>query len=254
MITAKPTENLAGVTIEGTFDDLYEITESIYRITGLDDNYDDPYWGIKNRLLGVCYDIRHAYMGTREIRLVDNNIVESFPKSYPRREVRYSVNIMFTEAVFVALSVSEMYLCSGKYYGKRSMKQKLGESYSPLRYADYVRDRAVLDTLAAVILGALAEAIGDDEVEKLLMIQGRKYGFFFLDYATMYLDKCNIEYLKAPVEKRKDKLKNIAKRFLQQPDSYRNMKRDLEYSAKLEGCSVHELYDPRLEYPEEINW
>ena len=59
MISAKPTENLAGITIDGDHDDFYEIIESIYRMTGLEESYDDYYWSVKNRLLGVCYDIRH---------------------------------------------------------------------------------------------------------------------------------------------------------------------------------------------------
>ena len=30
MILAKPTENLTGVTVEGSFDDFYELTDSIF--------------------------------------------------------------------------------------------------------------------------------------------------------------------------------------------------------------------------------
>ena len=74
MISAKPTENFAGITIEGDHDDFYEIMESIYRMTGIEDSYDDYYWSVKNRLLGVCYDIRHAFMGDRAIKLVDNGV------------------------------------------------------------------------------------------------------------------------------------------------------------------------------------
>ena len=33
-----------------------------------------------------------------------------------------------------------------------------------------------------------------------------------------------------------------------------SQKRDLEYSAKQYGCSFHELHDPKLKYPEEIEW
>lgn len=50
------------------------LTDSIYRMTGFEERYDDFYWGVKNRLLAVCYDIRHAYMGDREVKLVDNGV------------------------------------------------------------------------------------------------------------------------------------------------------------------------------------
>ena len=108
--------------------------------------------------------------------------------------------------------------------------------------------------MSAVILGALAEVIGDDELENLFKLRGRQYGDIFMDYAAQYVDKCNMEYLKTAPDKRKDKLKNIAKRFIQQPDAYKNLKRDLEYSARQYHCSFHELHDPNLKYPEEIEW
>lgn len=121
-------------------------------------------------------------------------------------------------------------------------------------YADYIRDKAVIDKLSVTILDALAEVIGDEELEKLMKLKENCYTFLFWDYAEQYVYKCNIEYLKTVVEKRKDKIRNIAKRFLKQPDSYKRLKQDLEYSAKVYHCSVHELEDPKLEYPEEIEW
>ncbi len=80
MIYAKPTENLTGICLEGEYLDFYEIVESIYRMTGLEDDYYDPYWGVKNRLLGMCYDIRHAYQGDREVTFVDNGVNDALEK------------------------------------------------------------------------------------------------------------------------------------------------------------------------------
>ena len=60
MISAKPTENLTGIILKGNFDDFY--------------------WGVKNRLLAVCYDIRHVYMGDREVKLVDNGVHDEMMK------------------------------------------------------------------------------------------------------------------------------------------------------------------------------
>lgn len=64
------------------------------------------------------------------------------------------------------------------------------------KYSDYIRDKAVIDMLSAVILGALAEVIGDDELEKLFKLKRHQYGDIFFNYAAQYVDKCNIEYLK----------------------------------------------------------
>ena len=71
---------------------------------------------------------------------------------------------------------------------------------------------------------------------------------------TMYVDKCNIEYFKTPVDKRKDKIRTIAKRLVKKPAAYDNMKYGLETSARHYGCSIYQLEDPKLDYPEDIEW
>ena len=262
MITAKPTEHLTGITLEGEFEDFYEIVESIYRITGLEEDYNDLYWSVKNRLLGICYDIRHAYMGDRNVKLTENGVHEEMMKWHsmilPKQNVHFSVEIMFPEAVFVALSVPEMYLLSGGYYGNRARKVHKNDPDADILvrdYADYIRDKAILDILCSVILSAYAEVVGDEELEKLLhQKELHNYGNGYVHYATQYVDKCNIEYLKTAPEKRKDKLRNIAKRLADKPAAYNKMQRDLEYSAREYHCSIHELQDPSLEYPEDFEW
>ena len=170
-------------------------------------------------------------MGDRDIKLVDNGVHDEMMKWHsmilPKQEVHFSVNVMFPEAVFVALSAPELYVWSCQYYRKRTKRQEENAAFPTHKYSSYIRDKAIIDTLSAVILGTLAEVIGDDEIEKLFKIRGHRYEDLFLNYATQYV---------------------------QQPDAYKNMKRDLEYSAKQYGCSFHELHDPKLKYPEEIEW
>lgn len=40
---------------------------------GLEEDYRDRIWSVKNWFPGLCHDIRHAYMGDREIQLVENS-------------------------------------------------------------------------------------------------------------------------------------------------------------------------------------
>lgn len=258
MISAKPTEHLTGITLEGEFQDFYEIVESIHRMTGLEEDYDDCYWGVKNRLLGICYDVRHAYQGDRNVKLSDNGVYDELMKRHsiilPKNNVHFSVEILFPEAVFVALALPEMYLWSSTYYGSRTKKQEENARFPVQRYSDYLRDQAILDWLSSTILQALADVIGDDELEKLLKFRTYRYEEHFAKYVTQYIDKCNIEYLKTDPDKRKDKLRNIARRIVRKSAAYENMKRALEYSSMEYKCSIYELYDPKLEYPEEIEW
>ncbi len=261
MISAKPTKHLTGVIIEGEYEDFDEMVKSIHRMTGLEEDYNDRYWSVKNRLLGICYDIRHAYQGDRNVKLVDNGADDELMKWHsvimPRQNLHYSVEVLFPEALFVAFSVSELYFSSSVYYGRRAEKHQKTEE-RPVKfvdkYADYIRDQAMLDMLSSVILSAFAEVIGDEDFEKLLGGKGKFYSCEYEHYAAQYVDKCNVEYLKTAPEKRKDKLRNIGKRLLKKPDTYRNILRGLESAAKIHGCSIHELSDPDLKYPEAIEW
>ena len=79
----------------------------------------------------------------------------------------------------MALAVPELYLWSRRNYGQRAKKPENTIALPPLKYADYIRDTVVIDTLLAAILGALAEAIGDDEFEELCRIKENQYSDFF---------------------------------------------------------------------------
>ncbi len=72
MITITNTPNLTGVTISGDFNDLYNLVEAFHEITI--NEYSEKhhrYIEISTRVLGLCYDIRHAYQGDREIELME---------------------------------------------------------------------------------------------------------------------------------------------------------------------------------------
>ena len=255
MLRTKPTANLTGVTIQGDYNDFSTLVDSIHRIIGFDETSNDFHFGVKRRLLGICYDIRHAYMGDREVILEDNGMSEEKMRWHdittPKENVYYSVNVLFPEAIFVAAAVPQIYVFSSRYYGTRALRD---ESKMPvLPYADYIRDKANLEVLCAGIWEALGKVVGDEELEKIIqLLQRTDEGYF--DYATHYVDKCNLELLKTAVEKRKDKLRNIAKRIIKKPTAYYHIESDLKYWAKKYKTSIYELEDPNIVYPEEFDW
>lgn len=255
MLQTKPTEHLMGITIQGDYNDFSQLVDSIYSITGLEEDSEDMYYGVKNRLLGICYDIRHAYQGDRDVVLVDNNMDRDKMKWHEmitsEQNVYYSVEVLFPEAIFVAAAVPHMYMLSGKYYGSRANKTEM--SIPPVPYSNLMRDKANLDVLCGGIWQALGQVIGDDELEKII----HSYHLtreVYLDYATHYIDKCNIELYKTQVDKRKDKLRNIAKRIVKKPQAYFSMEQNLKYWAKEYKTTIYELKDSKIEYPEDIEW
>lgn len=256
MLKINPTEKLTGISIRGDYADFNNLVDSIYRLTSFDDDLHDFHYGVKNRLLGLCYEVRHAYMGDRDVVLEDNGMSREKMKYHgiitSERNVYYSVNILFPEAIFLAASVPEMYIFSSRYYGKRAAKTS--ELLKPaFPYSDYIKDQANLDVLCASIWKALGQVIGDEELEKILTLLMRTEEEYF-DYATLYIDKCNMELFKTAVDKRPGKLKSIAKRIIKKSTSYYNLETDLKYYAKMYGTSIYDLEDPNIEYPDEIEW
>lgn len=253
MITVKPTDKLTGVTIRGDYLDFSYLVESIYNLTSAGNDERSPYYSVAIRTLGICYDIRHAYQGDREIELVDNGMHAEIMKWHslitPEQNVYYSVNILFPEALFVALAVKDLYL----YAGIRAEKSETDEWQQPYSRAAYLRDIANLDQLAAGILEAFTEVIGQEDADKVIRLYQRTDQSYY-QYASQYIDKLNLEYLKTIFDKRKDKLRNIAKRIIEKPTAYYKLEADLKYWAKEYKTSIHELHDPKLQYPEEIEW
>lgn len=255
MLQIAPTEHLTGVTVQGDFQDFDELVDSIYRLAEIDEEAEDFYYGVKMRLLAACYEFRHAYMGDREILLEDNGMNEGLMKYHkkitPTQNIYYGMRLLFPEAIFLAAAVPEMYLFSCGKYGKKGKQRE--PKLPGYLYGDYLRDKANLDVFCAGVWQALGEVIGDDQLEKVLNWSKRIDGTY-VDYVTQYIDKCNIELLKTPFEKRKDKLRGIAKRILVKPTGYQTMEADLKYWAKEYKTSIYELEAPGLVYPEEIEW
>jgi len=253
MIQAKPTEKLTGVTIQGDYDDFYQLTEAFHNAAGFEQVPKDPYYSVAMRVLGVCYDIRKAYQGDREVTLKDNGMHEEIMKYHsliaPKENVYYSVNILFPEVLFAAMSVRELLQTVHTRTGRKNVEM-WDRTYSQ---AMYMRDKAVIDMFCAGIWEAFSDVVGNEEADKVIRLFKRTDESYY-QYASLYVDRLNVEYLKADVKKRTDKLRNIAKRIAKKPDAYYKMEAELKYWAKEHNATIHDAVDTSSGYPEEIEW
>lgn len=109
MIRVSMTENLGGFEISGDFYDLEELYVSIYNVLG-ETEYE--YEGKDElRILGLCYDLRHANMCDRDLKYVENCVHDEAIKYHgmilPHKNVYSSFKILYPEMVFVMLSLNE---------------------------------------------------------------------------------------------------------------------------------------------------
>lgn len=85
MLKVDLTENYAGVTIYGDYNDLDVLYDSInFLIRGDSENVGR--YTMQNHIYGFLYDIRHAYQGQRDVELVDNSLDDNTRECFNLRK------------------------------------------------------------------------------------------------------------------------------------------------------------------------
>ncbi len=191
-------------------------------------------------------------MGDRDIILYKNGMNEELMEWHGlttlTENVKYSVNILFPEAIFVAASVPEMSEYSYLYYVPNKNKS---DPYSNFKYSDYLRDQANLQVLCAGIWQTLGDVIGDEELQKIIQSNYREN---YLNYASQYIDRCDAQLIKTDYSKRNDKLRNIAKHIIKKPQSYISLENSLKNHAQENCISINEIDVTRTYYPDDFEW
>ena len=113
MIKIKSTPNLTGVKITGDFYDFYELVEAFYDITINEfDEKHSEYIDISTRLLGLSYDIRHAYQGDRDIEIIENGMTRDIMKLHerivPDKNLYYSCNYLYPEMFYCMIAINNL--------------------------------------------------------------------------------------------------------------------------------------------------
>lgn len=260
MIQVTNTENLTGVTISGDFYDLDQLVDALHDISvgDMDEDLNDHsrmYLNVSLRVLGVCYDIRHAAQGDREILTKENAIsefhLEAHEKIVPRQNVYYSCNILYPEMILVMMALNDL------------VKFRMSKLVKPRYKFDAPFDKAVVwdKTIATIrmfqsafleaISGALTKASfarWQNVVNKRVM-EVRGIALPFIDY-------WNIEYLKMKPETRASKLGTITKRFAEyynDPIDQR-FRRSIDEAVLEYQCAESDLRPEGLEYPDDFEW
>ncbi|HQB31918.1 MAG TPA: hypothetical protein PLI19_01175 [Erysipelotrichaceae bacterium] len=257
MIIVEPTKNLTGVTVQGDYYDFSELAESIYRMTLIKESLEDYHYGLKSRLQATYFDMRLISNTDRKVILKENKLakkeLEALNLAASAKNVYYSVNILFPEAIFFAAAVPRLYLNASLSYGLAG-KRRMEYDFSPaFKYADYLKDEANLNLLCAGIWQALGKVIGDEELQELIRLRTRVRETYF-NYVTNYIDKLNLELIKTDVSKRNEKIKDIAKRIIEKSKDYLKLEEDYRSEAEKRGKSIYDLYNPDFQGPKESEW
>lgn len=256
MISIRNTANLAGVIIRGDYDDFYNLVEAFHEITI--DEFSEKhqrYIDISIRVLGLCYDVRHAFQGDREIELVDNNMTEDKMKWHsiivPKNNVYYSCNYLYPEMFFVMLALNELVklrirdLTKTKYISREAMDRKViwDETIAMIRLFQAEFVRCFKETVSEGTFTRWANVMNSNDIG-------------IENIAGQYVDLLNIDYVNMTKEKRLKNLSSIAKRMAQfrYDDEHKEIKEVVTEAAKEYGCEPEMISLEEIEYPDDFEW
>lgn len=239
MIYITNTPNNAGVSIHGDYKDFNELYDALHEIVG--DEYQYPnYEGARLRVLGVCYDIRHAFMGDRELEFVDNGMDQTVMKKQNTiahcKNVYLVANAIWPEIMFVAMALNDFVLL----YKKRSKHWEWDKSVTTVRKFQMGIAECIKDT------------VSDTSYKRMMNIMERGYAWYEL-YATQYLDLLNCRFLEMDKEKRLKNIPVMAKRIAEQGLEYMDIKSEVINASRRFNCDFEDVA-LNLDYPEDIDW
>ncbi|MHA6482843.1 DUF6904 family protein [Paenibacillus sp. strain BS8-2] len=228
MITVKSTEQHTGAVIEGDIRDMQALYDALHEVVGEEGDY-ESYTGARLRVLGVCYDIRHALMGNREISLVENGIDREMMKRLnvitSDHNLYFNVRVLWPELLFVQMALNEFVLLHTAKLTKK-------------HYRGVMHKNAIWDTSIAAVRQFQATVLKGIESLVTPAVYTRITGYMVNDftrcdrYTTQYVDVLNVEWIDTSPDKRLKLLSTMAKRLSDKGEAYKKLRVQVQASAK----------------------
>jgi len=256
MLKIENTENLTGVYISGDYNDFQNLVDAFYSITiSEDDKKYSRYFDISTRVLGLCYDIRHAMQGDRDIVLIDNKMdreTMAFQSQItPTQNVYYQCSYLYPEMFFVTLALNQLI----KIYIKENSKPKNDYDGAFNKAVVWDNNIAIMRCFQAAFNECIKNTLSETSYARWLNLMTDRY-IGILEISGHFIDHHNIEYLNMSKEQRQKKLSTIAKRIVEfhHDPLHIELKMTAKDAAEQYKCSPSDLKMSGLDYPEEIEW
>lgn len=239
MIYVTNTPNNAGVSIHGDYQDFDQLYDALYAIVG-DEGEFLSHYSARTRVLGVCYDIRHAIMGDREVEYVDNGMDEEKMKRLsmitPKQNIYFKIEVLWPEMLFVTMALNDFIMLNRK----------------KCKHPEWDKTTAAVRKLQAGVAECLQQTVSEASYKRMLNKMIRDYTWMD-DYFTQYLDLLNSKFLAMDKEKRLSNISSMSKRLAEKGTEYQAVKRDVTEAAQNYNCDVTEIRLD-IEHSEDIDW
>lgn len=248
MITVENTPNNLGVTISGDQHDFDRLYDALHAVVA-DETYAPS---ARLRVLGICYDIRHALMGNRDYTFVPNGLTDEIKKYQaimaPDKNVYLRINVLWPELLFIQFALN---MFSERYVKSLAKNAYMSEYYT---HPKVIWDEtfAQVRLFQAAIATGIQNTVSDTSYRRMVNIMTR-YDWRAYAYFTQYIDVLNDKFIAMTPEKRLKNITIMAKRIAEPNDDYRQLEKEVSQAALKYNCSTDEIRLD-IEYPEHLEW
>ncbi len=251
MIFVCNTPNNTGVAIYGDYNDLEGLYEALHDIVGEEGEH-LHYGGARLRILGVCYDLRHALMGDRDYEFVENGMDEDKRRKMsvlaPDRNLYLVIHVLWPEILFVTMALN-VFL---EVYALKQVKASGSEELFDDKNVIWDKNIAQVRMLQAQLAEALQDTVSKNAYARIHNLLNEHH-ITVIEYVTQYLDILNVRFMKMDKKKRLKNISISAKRIANPNEEYFSLKHQVRKEAERLNCCATDL-KVNLDYPEDIVW
>ncbi|TCI27698.1 hypothetical protein EVJ27_02950 [Exiguobacterium sp. SH3S2] len=237
MLQASHTPNMTGVLLSGEPEDFRILYDSLHKIVG---NVGDE---LENesaiRILGVCYDIRHTFMGNRNATYIEHGFSDEqlafLSLVGPKQNLNLAFETLWPEMLYVVFSL-ETFI---RDYQKTSKATIWDPHVTQARILQSAIFKLVEETVTSRQFTSFKKWITENSVESILF--------------TQYIDYLNSKWNEMDLEKRKKNFNIFAKRTCQLTPDYERQKRLVIEAAIEHRCHPSEIHFPS-EFYSHLEW
>ena len=227
------TPNMTGVLLAGDSEDFEALYDAMHAIVGPE----DIAFGLveaRIRVLGLCYDLRHARMGHRNVSFQEHGFDREQMKYLgvvgPTQNLVLSFETYWPEMLYIVFVLNEFI----ESYERRVKAHEWDEHI------------AIIRLFQSKVLKLAGETMTDKQFASYKKwTDGTKalsYGFYANLY-TQYVDYLNLQWIAMDREERPKKLSIFAKRLNQHTTDYEKLKKRIDAAAEYE-----EMHPSEIEY------
>lgn len=231
MIKVTHTPNMTGVLLAGDAEDFEALYDALHTIVGPEEMA-FALTQARIRVLGLCYDLRHARMGNRSVGFQEHGLDVDQLKYLgivgPTQNLVLSFETYWPEMLYIVFVLNEFI----EQYERQPKTHTWDEHI------------AIVRLLQSKVLQLAGETMTEKQFASFKKwTNGTKalsYGFY-ANFYTQYVDYLNLLWVAMDREERPNKLSIFAKRLNQHTTDYEKIKKRINAAAEYEEVPPSEI-------------